>query len=109
MEIALQYIDDVGTKIVPFANNIHTPEGGTHVTGFKTALTRLLNTYGKKNNLIKESEGAFTGEDVLEGLTAVVSVKLQEIQFEGQTKAKLGSMEAQGAVATALVMHSRYF
>ncbi|MCC6520363.1 DNA gyrase subunit B [Candidatus Nomurabacteria bacterium] len=101
VEIALQYIDDVGTKIVPFANNIHTPEGGTHVTGFKTALTRLLNTYGKKNNLIKESEGAFTGEDVLEGLTAVVSVKLQEIQFEGQTKAKLGSMEAQGAVATA--------
>ncbi len=101
VEIALQYVDDVATKIVPFANNIHTPEGGTHVTGFKTALTRLLNTYGKKNNLIKESEGAFTGEDVLEGLTVVVSVKLQEIQFEGQTKAKLGSMEAQGAVATA--------
>ncbi len=100
VEIALQYTDEIDTKIVPFANNIHTPEGGTHVTGFKTALTRLLNTYGKKNNLIKESDGGFTGEDVLEGLTAVISVKLQEIQFEGQTKAKLGSMEAQGAVAT---------
>lgn len=100
VEIALQYVDDIGTKIVPFANNIHTPEGGTHVTGFKTALTRLLNTYGKKNNAIKESDGGFTGEDVLEGLTAVISVKLREIQFEGQTKAKLGSVEAQGAVAT---------
>lgn len=100
VELALQYVDDIGTKIVPFANNIHTPEGGTHVTGFKTALTRLLNTYGKKNNFIKESDGGFTGEDVLEGLTAVISVKLREIQFEGQTKAKLGSMEAQGAVAT---------
>ncbi len=100
VEIALQYTDEIETKIVPFANNIHTPEGGTHVTGFKTALTRLLNTYGKKNNLIKEADGGFTGEDVLEGLTAVISVKLAEIQFEGQTKAKLGSMEAQGAVAT---------
>lgn len=100
VEVALQYTDEIETKIVPFANNIYNPEGGTHVTGFKTALTRLLNTYGKKNNLIKESDGGFTGEDVLEGLTAVVSVKLQEIQFEGQTKAKLGSMEAQGAVAT---------
>ena len=101
VEVALQYIDDISTKIVPFANNIYTAEGGTHVTGFKTALTRLLNTYGKKNNFIKESDGGFTGEDVLEGLTAVISVKLREIQFEGQTKAKLGSMEAQGAVATA--------
>ena len=100
VEIALQYIDDIDTKIVPFANNIYNPEGGTHVTGFKTALTRLLNSYGKKNNLIKEADGAFTGEDVLEGLVASISVKLREIQFEGQTKAKLGSMEAQGAVAT---------
>jgi DNA gyrase subunit B len=100
VEIALQYVDDISTKIVGFANNIGNPEGGTHVTGFKMALTRLLNTYGKKNNFIKESDGAFTGDDVLEGLTAVVSVKLREIQFEGQTKGKLGSPEAQGAVAT---------
>ncbi|MEK9181503.1 MAG: DNA topoisomerase (ATP-hydrolyzing) subunit B [Patescibacteria group bacterium] len=100
VEIALQYVDDIVDRIIPFANNIHTPEGGTHVTGFKTALTRTLNTYCKKNEMMKESEGGFTGDDVLEGLTCAISVKLREIQFEGQTKAKLGSMEAQGAVAT---------
>ena len=100
VEIALQYVDDIVDRIIPFANNIHTPEGGTHVTGFKTALTRTLNTYCKKREMMKDSEGGFTGEDVLEGLTVAISVKLREIQFEGQTKAKLGSMEAQGAVAT---------
>jgi DNA gyrase subunit B len=100
VEISLQYVDDITDRIFPFANNIYNPEGGTHVTGFKTALTRTLNTYCKKNEMMKESEGGFTGEDVLEGLTAVISVKLREIQFEGQTKGKLGSMEAQGAVAT---------
>lgn len=100
VEVALQYVDDINFDIIPFANNIYNPEGGTHVTGFKTALTRVLNNYGKKNNLIKDADGGFTGEDVLEGLTAVISVKLREIQFEGQTKAKLGSTEAQGAVAT---------
>ena len=100
VEIALQYVDDIVDRITPFANNIYTAQGGTHVTGFKTALTRTLNTYCKKNELMKESEGGFTGEDVLEGLTAVISVKLAEIQFEGQTKGKLGSMEAQGATAT---------
>jgi len=101
VEVALQYVDDISARIVPFANNIYNPEHGTHVTGFKTALTRLINTYAKKNNLIKEADGAFTGDDVLEGLTVVISVKLAEIQFEGQTKAKLGSTEAQGAVTTA--------
>jgi len=100
VEVSLQYVDDINSNIIPFANNIYNPEGGTHITGFKTALTRVLNTYGKKNNLIKEADGGFTGDDVLEGLTAVVSVKLREIQFEGQTKAKLGSTEAQGAVAS---------
>ncbi len=100
VEIALQYVDDMNSRIVPFANNIYNLEGGTHITGFKTALTRVINTYGKKNNLIKEADGALTGDDVLEGLTVVVSVKLAEIQFEGQTKAKLGSTEAQGATAT---------
>ncbi len=98
VEISLQYVDDISSRIMPFANNIYNPEGGTHITGFKTALTRSLNTYARKNNLIKESEDNFTGEDVLEGLTAVVSVKLREIQFEGQTKAKLGSVEAQASV-----------
>jgi len=100
VEISLQYVDDISARIVPFANNIYNPEHGTHVTGFKTALTRLLNTYGKKNNIIKESDGPLSGDDVLEGLTVVISVKLAEIQFEGQTKAKLGSTEAQGAVTT---------
>ncbi|HWC57468.1 MAG TPA: DNA topoisomerase subunit B [Candidatus Paceibacterota bacterium] len=100
VEVALQYVDDIVARIVPFANNIYNAEQGTHVTGFKMALTRLINTYAKKNNLIKDADGVFSGEDVLEGLTAVISVKLPEIQFEGQTKAKLGSMEAQGAVAS---------
>lgn len=100
VEIALQYADDISPRILAFANNIYNPEGGTHLTGFKTALTRTLNTYSKNNNLIKDGEDSFTGDDVLEGLTAVISVKLREIQFEGQTKAKLGSVEAQGAVAS---------
>jgi DNA gyrase subunit B len=100
VEIALQYADDISARILAFANNIYTPEHGTHVTGFKTALTRTLNSYGKKNNLIKDGEDSFTGDDALEGLTVVISVKLREIQFEGQTKAKLGSVEAQSAVST---------
>ncbi len=100
VEIALQYVDDISPRILAFANNIYNPEGGTHITGFKTALTRSLNTYGRAANLIKEKDENFTGDDVLEGITAVVSVKLPEIQFEGQTKAKLGSVEAQGATAS---------
>ncbi|MBY0472724.1 type IIA DNA topoisomerase subunit B [Patescibacteria group bacterium] len=99
VEIALQYADDMSSRVFPFANNIYNSEGGTHITGFKTALTRTLNAYGRKNNVLKESEENLTGDDVLEGLTAVVSVKLREIQFEGQTKGKLGSVEAQSAVA----------
>lgn len=99
VEVALQYVDDISARLSAFANNIYNSEGGTHVTGFKTALTRSLNAYVKKANL-KGIEEGFTGDDVLEGLTAVVSVKMQEIQFEGQTKAKLGSVEARGAVDT---------
>ena len=100
VEVALQYVDDMSARIVPFANNIYNLEGGTHITGFKTALTRIINSYAKKNNLVKEADGAFSGDDVLEGITVVVSVKLAEIQFEGQTKGKLGSTEAQGATGT---------
>ncbi len=100
VEIALQYVDDMATKMAAYANNIPTAEGGTHVTGFKTSLTRLINAYARKNAILKEKDENLTGDDVLEGLTVVISVKLREIQFEGQTKAKLGSMEAQGAVAT---------
>jgi DNA gyrase subunit B len=101
VEVSLQYVDDITARITAFANNTYNSEGGTHITGFKTALTRSLNTYGRNNNLLKEKDENFTGDDVLEGITAVVSVKLPEIQFEGQTKAKLGSVEAQGATATA--------
>lgn len=98
VEVSLQYVDDINSRVVAYANNTYNAEGGTHVTGFKTALTRTLNSYAKKNNIVKESEDSFTGDDVLEGLSAVVSVKLPEIQFEGQTKSKLGSVEARGAV-----------
>jgi len=98
VEVALQYVDDISSRISAFANNIYNPEHGTHITGFKTALTRTLNAYGKKSGLIKEKDGSFTGDDVLEGITAVISVKMPEIQFEGQTKGKLGSVEARGAV-----------
>jgi DNA gyrase subunit B len=100
VEIALQYVDDISSRMFPFANNIYNPEQGTHITGFRTALTRSLNAYGRKSGALKESEENLTGDDVLEGLTAIVSVKLREIQFEGQTKAKLGSVEARGAVET---------
>ena len=98
VEVVFRYVDDVSTRITAFANNISNPEGGTHVTGFKTALTRVINSYAKKAGIVKDTDGAFTGDDVLEGLVAVVSVKLREIQFEGQTKGKLGSTEALGAV-----------
>lgn len=98
VEVALQYVDDISPRIVPFANNISTPGGGMHITGFKTALTRLLNVYNKNNKVLSEKDGSLTGDDVLEGITAVVSVKMKEIQFEGQTKDKLGSPEARGAV-----------
>ena len=100
VEVALQYVDDISSRMLAFANNTYNSEGGMHITGFKTALTRTLNTYASKNNYTKESDENFTGDDVLEGLSVVVSVKLREIQFEGQTKAKLGSVEARGAVET---------
>lgn len=100
VEVALQYVDDVTSRITAFANNTYNSEGGTHITGFKTALTRSLNGYGRNANLLREKDENFTGDDVLEGVTAVVSVKLPEIQFEGQTKSKLGSVEARGAVET---------
>jgi len=100
VEVALQYVDDISVRVSAFANNIANPEGGTHITGFKTALTRTLNSYARKSGGLKENEENFTGDDVLEGITAVVSVKMPEIQFEGQTKAKLGSVEARSAVET---------
>jgi len=97
VEVAFQYTNDIQGKEISFANNIYTPEGGMHLTGFRTALTRTLNDYARKNNYIKEKEDNLTGDDVREGLTAIISVKLKEPQFEGQTKAKLGNPEARTA------------
>lgn len=97
-EISMQWTDSYNEVITSYANNISTPEGGTHVSGFKTALTRVLNNYAKDNNLLKNIKIALTGDDMREGLTAVVSVKLKEPQFEGQTKSKLGNSEVEGIV-----------
>ena len=90
-EIAFQYNDGYTTQMISFANDVNTPEGGMHETGFKTALTRIINEYGKKNNIIKTDADKLSGDDVLEGMAAVISVKLPEPQFEGQTKQKLGN------------------
>jgi DNA gyrase subunit B len=102
VEASLQYTDGFKEHLFSFANNIVNPGGGTHVTGFKMALTRVLNDYAKKNNLIKEKEGTFSAEDLREGLTAVVSVKLANPQFEGQTKDKLNNSEVRGAVQSVV-------
>ena len=97
VEVALQHNDGYNEGVYSFVNNITTPEGGTHLTGFRNALTKTFNTYAKANKLIKETD-SLSGEDIREGLTAIVSVKLEEPQFEGQTKQKLGNSEARGAV-----------
>jgi len=104
IEVAMQYVDDLSVKEISFANNIHTVEGGMHMTGFKTALTRILNDYARKNGFLKEKDDNLTGDDVREGLVAIVSVKIASsvLQFEGQTKAKLGNPEARGAVETVM-------
>lgn len=100
VEVSLQYTGGYKEHLYSFTNNIYTVEGGTHVTGFKMSLTRVLNDYAKKNNLIKEKEGGMTSDDLKEGLTAVVSVKMREPQFEGQTKSKLGNAEIRGIVSS---------
>ncbi len=101
VELAMQYTDSYSENLFTFANNIHTHEGGTHLVGFKSALTRVINDYGRKKGLIKEKDENLTGEDVREGLTAIISVKLEEPQFEGQTKTKLGNSEIRGIVDSA--------
>src|SRR3989344_4826835 len=102
VEIALQYVDDLQSREISFANNIHTHEGGMHVTGFRSAITRALNDYARKNGVLKEKDDNLSGEDVREGLTTVISVKLREPQFEGQTKAKLGTPDARTAVESVM-------
>ncbi|MCX7926455.1 MAG: DNA gyrase subunit B, partial [Fimbriimonadales bacterium] len=98
VEVALQYHTGYQETLLSYANNIHTVEGGTHLSGFKTALTRVINQYARKAGLLKDKDPNFTGDDVLEGLTAVIAVKLLHPQFEGQTKTKLGNLEVQGLV-----------
>ncbi len=100
VEIALQYADSFNESVFSYVNNIHTIEGGTHLSGFRSALTRCINTYGKANKLIKDDGETMSGDDVREGLTAVVSVKVPDPQFEGQTKTKLGNGEVEGIVAS---------
>ena len=102
VEVAIQYADTYSESVYTFANNINTADGGTHLTGFRTALTRTLNDYARKNNVLKESDPNLTGDDVREGLTAIVSVKLEDPQFESQTKAKLGNAEIKNQVESVV-------
>jgi DNA gyrase subunit B len=101
-EVAMQYTDSYNELILSFANNIHTTDGGTHEDGFKRALTRVMNDYARKYNILKENDKNLTGDDVREGLTVIISVKLKEAQFEGQTKARLGNSEISGLVSGLL-------
>ena len=109
VEVAMQHNDSYTENIYSFVNNINTPEGGTHLTGFKNALTKTFNDYGRKNKLLKENEPALSGEDIREGLTAIISIKVGDPQFEGQTKQKLGNSEARGAVDSVVSEQLTYY
>lgn len=109
MEVAVQHNDSYTENIYTFVNNINTPEGGTHLTGFKNALTKTFNDYARKNKLLKDNEPALSGEDIREGITAIISVKIEEPQFEGQTKQKLGNSEARTAVDAVVSEQLTYF
>ncbi|MFC7440176.1 DNA topoisomerase (ATP-hydrolyzing) subunit B [Laceyella putida] len=104
-EIAMQYNDSFSSNIYSYANNIHTHEGGTHESGFKSALTRVINDYARRNNMLKDNDSNLTGDDVREGLTAIISVKISDPQFEGQTKTKLGNSEARTATEQLFTEH----
>ncbi|HSX01522.1 MAG TPA: DNA topoisomerase (ATP-hydrolyzing) subunit B, partial [Candidatus Saccharimonas sp.] len=109
VELAIQYVDSFNETVKTFANNIHNPGGGTHETGFRTALTKVVNAYARKNGFLKESDESLTGEDCREGITAVVSVKLPDPQFEGQTKDKLGNPEVRGYVDQVMTEYFGYY
>ena len=109
VEVAMQHNDSYTENIYTFVNNINTPEGGTHLAGFKSALTKTFNDYAKKNKLLKENEPALSGEDIREGITAIISVKIEEPQFEGQPKQKLGNSEARAAVDAIVSEQLTYF
>ncbi len=109
VEVSMQHNDSYTENIYTFVNNINTPEGGTHLTGFKNALTKTFNDYARKNKLLKDSEPSLSGEDIREGLTSIISVKIEEPQFEGQTKQKLGNSEARLAVDSIVSEQLTYF
>ncbi len=109
VEVALQYNDTYNEVVKAFANNVYNPDGGTHLVGFRTALTRVVNDYGRKNGLIKEKEENLSGEDTREGLTAVILVKIPDPQFEGQTKNKLGNTEVRGYVDKVMTEYLNYY
>ena len=109
VEVSMQHNDSYTENIYTFVNNINTPEGGTHLTGFKNALTKTFNDYARKNKLLKENEDSLSGEDIREGLTAIISIKVAEPQFEGQTKQKLGNSEARTAVDNIVSEQLTYF
>ncbi len=109
VEVAMQHNDSYTENIYTFVNNVNTPEGGTHLAGLKNALTKTINDYARKNKLLKDSEPNLSGEDIREGLTAIVSIKIEEPQFEGQTKQKLGNSEAMGAVNSIVSEQLTYF
>lgn len=109
VEVALQHNDSYQESTYSFVNNITTPEGGTHLTGFRNALTKTFNDYARQNKLLKENENNLTGEDIREGLAAIISIKISEPQFEGQTKQKLGNSEARGAVESVVTEQLTYF
>ncbi len=109
VEVALQHNDSFTENTYGFVNNITTPEGGTHIAGFRTALTKTFNDYARKNKLLKDNEPDLSGEDIREGLTAIVSVKIEDPQFEGQTKQKLGNSEARGAVMSVVASQLEIF
>ncbi len=109
VEVALQHNDSYNESVYTFVNNINTPEGGTHLVGFRNALTKTFNDYARSNKLLKDSETNLTGEDIREGLTAIISVKIEDPQFEGQTKQKLGNSEARGAVDSVVSEQLTYF
>ena len=109
VEVAMQHNDSYTENIYSFVNNINTPEGGTHLTGFKNAITKTFNDYGRKTKLLKENDPSLMGEDIREGITAIISVKIEEPQFEGQTKQKLGNSEARGAVDSVVSEQLTYF
>ena len=109
VEVAMQHNDSYNDATYSFVNNIITPEGGTHLAGFRNALTKTFNTYARANKILKDTEPALTGDDIREGLTAIISIKIEEPQFEGQTKQKLGNSEARGAVDTVVSEQLTYF